>query len=76
MVKMMGGKSVFIETSIDNDFKMTAEQLEKAITPKTKAFLYSSPCNPSGSYYRREELEKIANMVAKYPQITIISDEI
>lgn len=76
MVKMMGGKSVFIETSIDNDFKMTAEQLEKAITPKTKALLYSSPCNPSGSYYRREELEKIANMVAKYPQITIISDEI
>lgn len=76
MVKMMGGKSVFIETSIDNDFKMTAEQLEKAITPKTKALLYSSPCNPSGSYYRREELEKIANVVAKYPQITIISDEI
>ena len=76
LVKMMGGKSVFIETSIDNDFKMTAEQLEKAITPKTKALLYSSPCNPSGSYYRREELEKIANMVAKYPQITIISDEI
>ena len=76
MVKMMGGKSVFIETSIDNDFKMNAEQLEKAITPKTKALLYSSPCNPSGSYYRREELEKIANVVAKYPQITIISDEI
>lgn len=76
MVKMMGGKSVFIETSIDNDFKMTAEQLEKAITPKTKALLYSSPCNPSGSYYRYEELEKIANVVAKYPQITIISDEI
>ncbi|MCQ4034792.1 pyridoxal phosphate-dependent aminotransferase [Kaistella montana] len=76
MVKMMGGKSVFIETSIDNNFKMTAEQLEKAITPKTKALLYSSPCNPSGSYYRYEELEKIANVVAKYPQITIISDEI
>ena len=76
MVKMVGGKSVFIETSIDNDFKMTAEQLEKAITPKTKALLYSSPCNPSGSYYRREELEQIANVVAKYPHITIISDEI
>ena len=76
MVKMMGGKSVFIETSIDTDFKMTAEQLENAITPKTKALLYSSPCNPSGSFYTYEELEKIANVIAKHPQITIISDEI
>ena len=76
MVKMMGGKSVFVETSIDTEFKMTAEQLENAITSKTKALLYSSPCNPSGSYYTYEELEKIANVIAKYPQITIISDEI
>ncbi len=76
MVKMMGGKSVFVETSIDTEFKMTAEQLENAITPKTKALLYSSPCNPSGSYYTYEELESIANVIAKYPQITIISDEI
>lgn len=76
MVKMMGGKSVFIQTSVDTDFKMTAEQLENAITPKTKVLLFSSPCNPSGSYYEREELEAIANIVAKYPQITIISDEI
>ena len=76
MVKMMGGKSVFVETSIETDFKMTAEQLELAITPKTKALLYSSPCNPSGSLYQYEELEKIANVIAKYPQITIISDEI
>ncbi|MDO4763396.1 MAG: pyridoxal phosphate-dependent aminotransferase [Flavobacteriaceae bacterium] len=76
MVKMMGGKSVFVQTNIDTDFKITAEQLEKAITPKTKALLFSSPCNPSGSYYEREELEAIANVVAKHPQITIISDEI
>lgn len=76
MVKMMGGQSVFIETSIENDFKMTAEQLENAITPKTKALLYSSPCNPSGSFYTYSELEKMANVIAKYPQITIISDEI
>ena len=76
MVKMMGGKSVFVETSIDTEFKMTAAQLENAITPKTKALLYSSPCNPSGSYYTYEELESIANIIAKYPQITIISDEI
>lgn len=58
MVKINGGVSVFIETNIDTEFKMTAEQLEAAITPKTKAVLYSSPCNPSGSYYTREELEK------------------
>ena len=76
MVKVNGGTSVFIETNIDTEFKMTAEQLEAAITPKTKAVLYSSPCNPSGSYYTREELEKIANVMAKYPDIVIISDEI
>ena len=76
MVKMMDGKSVFVETSIETEFKITAEQLEKAITPKTKALLYSSPCNPSGSYYTYEELEAIANVISKYPYITIISDEI
>lgn len=76
MVKMMGGKSVIVETSIETEFKMTAEQLEKAITPKTKALLYSSPCNPSGSYYTHHELKSIADVIAKYPQITIISDEI
>lgn len=76
MVKMMGGLPVFIETSIDTDFKMTAAQLENSITSKTKILLYSSPCNPSGSFYTYEELEAIANVVAKYPQLTIISDEI
>lgn len=76
MVKMMGGKSVFVQTTIDTDFKITAKQLEEAITSKTKALLFSSPCNPSGGYYEREELEAIANVVAKHPQITIISDEI
>lgn len=76
MVKMLGGEPITIETSIENDFKMTAEQLEKVITPKTKILLYSSPCNPSGSFYSYDELEKIANVVAKYPQVTIISDEI
>ena len=59
-VVIKGGVSVFIETNIDTEFKMTAEQLEAAITPKTKAVLYSSPCNPSGSYYTREELERWA----------------
>lgn len=76
MVKMMGGKSVFIPTSISSDFKMTAEQLENAITEKTKALLFSSPCNPSGSYYTHEELQSLVEVLQKYPQITIISDEI
>jgi len=76
MVKMVGGKSIFVETSIETDFKLTPEQLESAITSKTKAILYSSPCNPSGSYYTRKELESIANILAKYPHVTIISDEI
>ncbi|MEC5156433.1 pyridoxal phosphate-dependent aminotransferase [Chryseobacterium sp. MP_3.2] len=76
MVKMVDGTPTFIETSIESNFKMTAAQLERAITPKTKAILYSSPCNPSGSFYTYEELETIANVVAKYPHITIISDEI
>ncbi|MBD8018221.1 pyridoxal phosphate-dependent aminotransferase [Kaistella pullorum] len=76
MVKMMGGVPIFIETSIDTDFKMTAAQLENTITAKTKILLYSSPCNPSGSFYSYEELEAIANVVAKHPQVTVISDEI
>jgi aspartate aminotransferase len=76
MVKMLGGVPVYVETTIDTEFKITAEQLENAITPKTKALLYSSPCNPSGSYYTKEELQSLAKVIAKYPQITVISDEI
>ncbi|MDY3338713.1 pyridoxal phosphate-dependent aminotransferase [Riemerella anatipestifer] len=76
MVRMMGGNSVFIETSIETDFKVTPKQIEAAITPKTKAILFSSPCNPSGSFYTYEELEAIANTLAKYPEVVIISDEI
>lgn len=76
MVKMVGGKPVFIKTSYVNDFKMTAEQLAEAITPKTKAILYSSPCNPSGSYYTYDELMALAKVVAKNPHVTVISDEI
>ena len=72
----MGGAAVIVNTSIETEFKITALQLEKAITPKTKALLYSSPCNPSGSYYTYEELEALATVVAKNPQITVISDEI
>jgi len=76
MVKMMGGVSVVLPTSYVTDFKVTAEQLEEAITDKTKAILFSSPCNPSGGYYTYDELKSIAKVVAKYPHVTIISDEI
>ncbi len=76
MVNIVEGKSVILETSLETDFKISPEQLESAITPKTKALLYSSPCNPSGSVYSKEELQALAKVVAKYPQITIISDEI
>lgn len=76
MVKMVGGKAVFINSSYVNDFKITAAQLEDAITDKTKVILYSSPCNPSGSYYTYDELKAIAKVVEKYPHVTVISDEI
>ncbi len=76
MVNIVQGKSVILETSLESDFKITPEQLEAAITDKTKVLLYSSPCNPSGSVYSREELKALAQVICKYPQITVISDEI
>ncbi|MDL1913389.1 MAG: pyridoxal phosphate-dependent aminotransferase [Bergeyella sp.] len=76
MVKMTGGVSVLVRSSYENEFKITARQLEKAITPKTKVILFSSPCNPSGSYYTAEELKDLARVIEKYPDITVISDEI
>jgi aspartate aminotransferase len=75
MVKMMGGNSVMLPTSYVTDFKVTAEQLEEAITDKTKAVLFSSPCNPSGGYYTYDELKSMAKVIAKYPHVTV-SDEI
>ena len=76
IVKLAGGVPVEVKTSIDTDFKMTAEQLEKAITPKTKMLWYSSPCNPSGSIYSKEELRALADVLQKYPDIVVVSDEI
>lgn len=76
IVKLNDGVPVEVKTSIENDFKMTAEQLEKAITPKTKMLWYSSPCNPSGSVYSREELRALADVLQKHPQIIVVSDEI
>ena len=76
MVTLADGKSVIVSAGIDQDFKMTPAQLEAAITPKTKALILCSPSNPTGSVYSKEELEGLANVLAKYPNIIIISDEI
>lgn len=74
--KVAGGIPKEIPTTIETDFKVTAEALEKAITPKTKMIMYSSPCNPSGSVYSEKELRKLADVLVKYPNIIVISDEI
>lgn len=76
MVKLAGGVPVPIETSVETDFKITAEQLKNAITDKTKAVLYSSPCNPSGTFYTEEELRSLASVLVNFPEILVISDEI
>ncbi|WP_299113348.1 pyridoxal phosphate-dependent aminotransferase [uncultured Winogradskyella sp.] len=76
IVKLNGGVPIEVKTSIDNDFKMTPEQLEAAITPKTKMIWYSSPCNPSGSVYSKKELRALADVLQKYPNIYVVSDEI
>ena len=76
IIKMSGGIPVEVATTIEDDFKMTADQLEAAITPKTKMIWYSSPCNPSGSVYSREEFTALATVLEKYPNILIVADEI
>ncbi|MFK5974451.1 MAG: pyridoxal phosphate-dependent aminotransferase [Flavobacteriaceae bacterium] len=76
IIKLADGVPVEVATSIESDFKMTAAQLEAAITPKTKMLWYSSPCNPSGSIYSREELRALADVLQKHPQIIVVSDEI
>lgn len=76
MVKLAEGKTVVIPTDIEHDFKITPTQLEDAITPKTKAIILCSPSNPTGSIYSKEELESLTNVLAKYPEIIIIADEI
>lgn len=74
--KLAGGIPVEIPTSIESDFKITPESLKAAITPKTKMIIYSSPCNPSGSVYTKEELRVLADVLIHYPKIIVISDEI
>ncbi|TGV03171.1 pyridoxal phosphate-dependent aminotransferase [Flavivirga rizhaonensis] len=76
IVKLNDGVPVEVKTSIETDFKMTPEQLEAAITPNTKMMWFSSPCNPSGSVYSKDELRALADVLVKYPNIYVVSDEI
>jgi aspartate aminotransferase len=76
IIKMAEGKAVVVHAGIDQSFKITANQLEAAITPKTRAFLFSSPSNPTGEVYSREELADLVRIFEKHPQILIVSDEI
>ncbi|MNQ85589.1 Aspartate aminotransferase [compost metagenome] len=76
MVTLAEGKSVFIDASIESDFKITPEQLEAAITPKSKLFMFSSPNNPTGTVYSKDELAALAKVFEKHPDIFILSDEI
>jgi aspartate aminotransferase len=76
VVKLAEGVSIFIDAPVAQDFKITPEQLEAAITPKSKLFMFSSPCNPTGSVYSKAELESLAEVFEKHPEIYILSDEI
>ncbi len=76
LVELAEAKCVFVSGGIENDFKATAEQLKQAITDKTKALIFSSPCNPTGSVFSKEELEAIAEVLNDYPNIVVLSDEI
>jgi aspartate aminotransferase len=76
IIKMAEGVPVFIDTSIKNDFKISPSELQGAINDKTKMMIYSSPCNPSGSVYSKEELRSLADVLVNYPSITVLSDEI
>lgn len=76
IVKVAEGTPVIINAGIENDFKINGAQLEAAITPKTKLLMFSTPCNPTGSVYTKAELQDLANVLEKYPNIIVISDEI
>lgn len=76
LVKLAGGKPVILPASVENNFKVSHLQIKNAITSKTKAFIFSSPCNPTGSVYSKEELGAIANILAPHKNIYVISDEI
>ncbi len=76
MIKLAGGVGVFIDSNVQTDFKVSPAQIEAAITPKTKVFMFSSPCNPSGTVYNYEELKAFAEVFERHPEIFVISDEI
>jgi len=76
IVKVSEGVPVVVNAGIESDFKITAEQLEGAITPKTKMMIFSTPCNPTGSVYSKDELRALADVLKKYPHIVVICDEI
>lgn len=76
LVTLAEGKNVVVRGGIENDFKVTAEQIDASITPKTKAILLCSPSNPTGSVYTKDELEAIAKVVEKHPRVFVITDEI
>ncbi len=76
ITKLVGGRPVTIKTTIENDFKLTPDQLEAAITPHTKLMIFNTPSNPSGSVYSKAELAALGKVLEKYPQVYIISDEI
>ncbi|MBX2944787.1 MAG: pyridoxal phosphate-dependent aminotransferase [Cyclobacteriaceae bacterium] len=76
LVRLAEAKPVLVKGSIENDFKVTASQVQRAITPKTRIIIFSSPCNPTGSVFLRSELEAIADVVRKHENILVIADEI
>jgi aspartate aminotransferase len=76
IVRVAGGTPVFVKAKLENGYKITPDQLEAAITEKTKLFMFSSPCNPSGAVYSKEELAALAEVFRKHPQVFIMSDEI
>ncbi|MFN7127071.1 MAG: pyridoxal phosphate-dependent aminotransferase [Allorhizobium sp.] len=75
MIALCGGTPVFVETTIENNFKLTAEQLDKAITPKTKWFMFNSPSNPSGAAYSKEELKALTDVLMKHSHVWVLTDD-
>ena len=75
IIKLAEGVAVYVKSTYENNFKITPQQLEAAITPKTKMFIFSSPCNPTGSVYNRKELKALAEVFARHKNIFILSDE-
>lgn len=75
MIALCGGTPVAVETTIENNFKMTAEQLDKAITPKTKWFMFNSPSNPSGAAYSKKELKALTDVLMKHPNVWVLTDD-